>query len=109
VAPGWSRHCNLETGDYNNDLTTSDTVGDVWTCSFTGSSVKIIAPKKPGAGKIEVQIDGKTRAVADLSIAGTRQAQQVVCEISGLTSGKHMISIVNRGNGKVAIDALLVK
>ena len=37
--PGWVRRCNLGTGDFNNDLTTSDTPGDVWTCSFTGSSV----------------------------------------------------------------------
>jgi alpha-L-fucosidase len=108
-APGWLRQCNLEAGDFNNDLTTSDTPGDIWSCSFTGTSVKLIAPKESGAGKIEVQIDGKTRATVDLSIIGTRQAQQVVCDISGLTSGKHTISIVNRGSGLVAIDALSVQ
>ena len=62
IAAGWVRRCNLGTGDFNNDLTTSDTPGDVWSCSFTGSSVSVIAPKEPGAGKIEVQIDGQTRA-----------------------------------------------
>jgi hypothetical protein len=77
---GWIRRCNLGTGDFNNDLTTSDTPGDVWSCSFTGSSVSVIAPKEAGAGKIEVQIDGQTRATADLSTTGARQAQQVVCE-----------------------------
>ena len=45
---------------------------------------------------------------ADLSITGTRLAQQVVCEISGLTSGKHAISIINRGPGPVAVDAILI-
>jgi hypothetical protein len=75
---------------------------------FTGSSVKVIAPKEPGAGKIEVQIDGKTHATADLSINGTRRAQQVVCEISGLNSGKHAISIINRGPGPVAVDAIFI-
>ena len=108
-APGWLRQCNLGAGDFNNDLTTSDTPGDIWSCSFTGTSVKLIAPKESGAGKIEVQIDGKTRATVDLSIIGTRQAQQVVCDISGLTSGKHTISIVNCGSGLVAIDALSVQ
>ena len=29
VSHGWLRRCNLGTGDYNNDLTTSDTPGDV--------------------------------------------------------------------------------
>ncbi len=109
VAIGWVRHCNLGTGDFNNDLTTSDTPGDIWTCSFNGGGVKVIAPKEAGAGKIEVQIDGETRATADLSTIGKRLAQQVVCEVAGLTPGKHAISIVNRGPGPVAVDALLVR
>jgi alpha-L-fucosidase len=109
TAIGWVRRCNLGTGDFNNDLTTSDTPGDVWSWSFTGSSVAVVAPKESGAGKIEVQIDGETRATADLSTAGERQVQQAVCEVSGLTSGKHAISIVNRGPGPVAIDATVVR
>jgi alpha-L-fucosidase len=108
-APGWMRKCNLGTGDFNNDLTTSDTPGDSWICSFAGTSVKVIAPKEAGAGKIEIQIDGKTRSTADLSIVGTRQAQQVVGDISGLKSGKHTICIINRGSGPVAVDALIVQ
>ena len=109
MAHGWIRRCNLGTGDYNNDLTISDTPGDVWSCSFTGSSVSVIAPKEAGAGKIEVQIDGQTRATADLSTAGARLAQQTVCEVTGLTPGKHSIHIVNNGPGPVAVDALVVQ
>jgi len=109
VAAGWMRRCNLNSGDFNNDLTTSDTPGDVWSCSFNGSSVSVIAPKEPGAGKIEIQIDGEARATADLSATGTRQAQQVVCEIAGLAPGNHKIAIVNRGSGLVAVDCLIVR
>jgi alpha-L-fucosidase len=109
VAPGWIRRCNLGTGDFNNDLTTSDIPGDVWSCSFTGSNVSVIAPKEAGSGKIEIQIDGENRAIADLSISGTRQAQQVVCKIFGLTPGKHTINIINRGSGPVAVDAIIVR
>ncbi len=107
--PGWIRRCNLGTGDFNNDLTISDTPGDVWSSSFTGDNVSVIAPKDPGAGKIEVQIDGQTRATADLSTSGPRLAQQMVCEVSGLASGRHTINIVNRGPGPVAVDALIVR
>ena len=107
--PGWKRRCNLGTGDYNNDLTTSDRPGDVWSCSFTGSGISVIAPKEPGAGKIEIQIDGQTRGMADLSTTGTRQAQQTVCEVSELASGKHTLAIINRGQGQVAVDALIVR
>ncbi len=109
IAPGWLRKCNLGSGDYNNDLTTSNSPGDVWTCSFSGTKNSVIAPKEPGAGKIEVQIDDKTRVIADLSITGTRQAQEVVCEISDLTTGRHTIRIINRGLGPVSVDAMIVK
>ena len=108
VSHGWLRRCNLGTGDYNNDITTSDTPGDRWSCSFTGTSVSVIAPKEAGSGAIEVQIDGKTRATADLSTAGGRQAQQKVCEVTGLAPRKHTIAIINKGPGPVSVDALVI-
>jgi hypothetical protein len=106
---GWIRRCNLGTGNFNNDLTLSETPGDVWSSSFTGSSVSAIVPKEAGAGRIEIQIDGQTRATADLSTAGARQAQQIVCEVTDLAPGKHTIAIINRGPGPVAVDALVVR
>ena len=108
-APGWLRKCNLGTGDFNNDLTTSNIPGDVWTCSFTGNNVSLIAPKEAGAGSIDVKIDGKIRDKVDLSTTGTRQAQQVVCKLNDLTKGKHVISVLNLGPGPVAVDGILVK
>ena len=107
VARGWMRRSNLGTGDYNNDLTISETHGDVWSCSFTGTAISVIAPKEAGAGTIEIQIDGQTRATVDLSTPGARQAEQKVCELTGLTPGEHAIRIVNRGGGPVAVDALV--
>jgi alpha-L-fucosidase len=107
--PGWIRRSNLGNGDFNNDLTISETPGDVWSCSFTGSGVSVIAPKQADAGKIEIQIDGQTRATADLSTTGARHAQQTVCELTGLTRSKHAIAIINRGPGPVAVDALIVR
>lgn len=107
--PGWIRRCNLGNGDFNNDLTISETPGDLWSCPFTGSSVSVIAPKQPGAGQIEIQIDGNSRATADLSTTGPRQAQQTVCDVTGLAPGKHTITVINRGPGPVAVDALVVR
>jgi alpha-L-fucosidase len=106
--PGWIRTCNLNTGDYNNDLTMSKTPGETWNSSFKGTCVKIIAPREKGAGRIDILIDGKIVGTADLFTGGPRLVQQVVCEINGLASGKHSISLINRGPGPVAIDALVV-
>ncbi|HEX7501758.1 MAG TPA: alpha-L-fucosidase, partial [Polyangia bacterium] len=109
ASPGWQRKVALGTGDYNNDLTTSTTTGDTWTSTFTGSGVSVYAPKESGDGKIEIQIDGQTSATADLSTTGARQAQQMVGQVTGLTSGQHTISIINRGPGPVAVDAIVAR
>jgi alpha-L-fucosidase len=87
VAPGWSRRCNLGTGDFNNDLYVSNTPGDLWSY---------------------IQIDGQTRGMVDLA-AHERQAQQSVWEVSGLAPGEHSIAVIHRGPGSVAVDALIVR
>ena len=107
VAPGWFRYSNLGKGDYNNDLTISNTPGDVWSISFTGNRVSVIAPRDAGAGKMEIEIDGQIPAIVDLSISGSRKAQQVVYEVKSLTPGNHIIEIINRGSGPVCIDAII--
>jgi hypothetical protein len=109
IYPGWSRRCNLNTGDFNNDLTLSDTPGCTWRMSFTGTSVAVVAPKEPGAGKIEIKIDGNTLTTADLYTNGVRQAAQTVSEITGLAAGPHTITLIHRGAGPVAVDALIVR
>jgi alpha-L-fucosidase len=109
VAPGWLRKVALTTGDYNKDLTTSSTVDTTWSSAFTGTSVAIYAPKESGAGQIEIQVDGKATGTVDLSTTGARLPQQLVSQVSGLTSGQHTLSIINRGPGPVAVDAIVVK
>ncbi|MGD0837768.1 MAG: alpha-L-fucosidase, partial [Polyangia bacterium] len=110
ASPGWLRTISTPgTGDYNNDLTTSTTKGDVWTASFTGTSVSVYAPKQSGNGQIQIAVDGQSQSTADLSTTGARQAQQMVAQVTGLASGQHTISITNLGPGPVAIDALAVQ
>jgi len=102
----WFRRYNLSTGDFNNDLTFSDTTGDIWSCPFIGGSIVGIAPKETVAGKIE--IDGKSSETIDPSVQGMRQSQQLVFKVNGLAPGEHIINIVNRGAGPV-LDAIVVQ
>ncbi len=81
----------------------------MWSCPFTGSGVTVIAPKESDAGKIEIQIDGQARATADLSTTAAALVQQKVCELTGLPAGKHVINIINRGPGPVAVDAIIAQ
>jgi len=107
VAVGWTRRSNLGTGDFNNDLSFSDTPGNVWSCTFTGSGVSVIAPREPAAGNVEIQIDGETRATADLSADGARRPQQNVWQTADLAPGRHTIRLIHRGPGPVAVDAIV--
>jgi len=109
AAPGWLRRTGLGGGDYNDDLCTSDVAGAAWSATFTGSGVAVIAPKEPGAGQIEVQIDGETRGTVDLATTGARQPQQVAFEVTGLSAGEHVVRVVNLGPGPVAVDAMVVQ
>jgi hypothetical protein len=49
----------------------------------------VYAPKESGDGKIEIQIDGEAQATADLAASGSREAQQLLAEVSGLTHDQH--------------------
>ena len=51
----------------------------------------------------------RSQGMADLSTTGARQPQQAVSQVTGLTAGNHSISIVNRGPGAVAVDAIVAR
>ncbi len=108
MAQGWFRQANLGNGSFNNDLTVSDMIGSKLEFSFIGQNVSIVAPKQPGGGKIEVLIDGTNSKKVDLSSTGSWQSQQVVYHIEKLSKAKHTLTLINRGGGNVAFDALIV-
>ncbi len=63
--------------------------------------------QEPGRSRFRLTAKAARRRISPLT--GARQAQQVVCEVTGLTAGKHAINIVNRGPGPVAVDALIAR
>ena len=67
VSHGWLRRCNLETGDYNNDLTTSDTPGDVWTSPSPAATSRSSHRKK------REQEKSKSRLTANPALQPTCQ------------------------------------
>jgi hypothetical protein len=66
----------------------------------------VIAPTQPGGGKVEILVDGRSKKIVDLSADDGRHSQQVVYGVDKLAPGKHVITLINRGGGPVAIDAL---
>ncbi len=108
-APGWVRTVNLNGGDYNDDLTISDTPGVTWVANFSGTSISLYAPKESGAGSVEIQIDEAPPTTVSLSNAGTRMPQQLVFEETGLAAGNHVLSVTHESGGQVAVDAIVME
>ena len=107
--PGWQRICNLGTGDFNNDLTTSETAGDTFTYTTASTTITIIAPKEKGAGVLEVVVDGVSQGVFSLATDGPRQPRERICTIKDLPSGPdHTVTLINRG-GRVSVDAFIAE
>jgi alpha-L-fucosidase len=107
IYSGWVHHCNLGTGDYNNDLHLSDVKGESCDYSFEGVGINVIAPTDPSFGSVEITLDGKSRGIISLK-SDLRKPQQVVFTTHDLPSGKHHLVIVNHDNLPVALDALAI-
>ena len=63
--------------------------------------------KHSDQGQIEVFLDGVSKGLFDTS-ATTRQAQQTVYSVSGLTTGSHTIQVVKRSGAYATVDGFEV-
>lgn len=103
---GWTRECNRDKGDFNNDLYITDHLGDVWQASFTGRKVTLIAPTGIGWGSMRIQIDGKDYGTISLKADEDKPQQSVFTRRIG--KGSHVIRVICQ-SGTAAIDALKIK
>lgn len=105
---GWNRKVGQGVGDYNNDLSFSNQVGDRWSVPFSGKRISIIAPTGECEGRMQVVIDGKTCGEVTFHKGSERKAQQVVFTSSKLKKGEHVLELINL-EGTIALDAVRVQ
>ena len=65
----------------------------------------MICPREPGAGTIEVFIDGKSVGTVNLA-SENRLAQVSVLKAENLGNVEHEITVVHKSGGPVAVDAI---
>jgi alpha-L-fucosidase len=104
---GWEHECNLDNGEFNNDLHSSKTPGAICEYSFTGSGIELIGTKDANLGSVEVDIDGSMAETVSETDAA-RHAQTVLFRKGGLVKGPHSIKIVHKDEALVNIDAFIV-
>lgn len=105
---GWNRTTGKGTGDFNNDISFSDQVGDRWSVPFSGKRISIIAPTGEHEGRMQIVTDGKARGEVAFHKGTERKAQQVVFTSNKLKKGKHTLELVNL-EGTIAVDALKIE
>ncbi|MEQ4482644.1 X2-like carbohydrate binding domain-containing protein [Cohnella silvisoli] len=92
-------------GDYQNDVHYTETNGDYFEFTFTGTGIELISPKGPSQGNITIFVDGKQKQTVNTYNA-TRLTGQPVYGISGLTNGIHTIKGVKKSGDSMLVDKL---
>ncbi len=105
---GWNRRCNINEGDFNNDISFSNQAGDTWTVTLEARKFSIIAPQGIGQGVMEVLVDGKHVGEVPFDKRQEVKRQSVVFISKKLSKGKHEIQLKNL-SGMVAIDAIIIQ
>lgn len=103
----WNYAGNRSFGDYNNDVHYTEKDGDSVTFTFTGTGVRFLSEKNTDEGEITVTLDGKPKGVVS-AFAGSRAAQQIVYEVTGLENTTHTLTLTKRNGEYMLVDAFAV-
>ena len=103
----WSASTGRPYGDLGNAVNYTSTNGDSASFTFTGTGVQVLTETDTDEGDIDVYVDGaKTTTVSAYS--ATREAQQPVVDIGGLTNGTHTVKLVKASGQYLLINAFTV-
>jgi hypothetical protein len=90
-------------GDYKGDVEYTATNGDYVEYEFTGTGVKLIGPKGPEQGNIDIYVDGVFAQTVSAHSA-SRLTGQTIYTLSGLAAGDHTIKAVKTSGGVMTVD-----
>jgi hypothetical protein len=101
---GWGVSGNRGYGDFGNDVHYTQTNGDSFQYTFTGTGVDYVTEKYTDLGQVDIFVDGVFQQTVDCS-NGSRLVQQVAYGIRGLTPGTHTIKGVKKTGQYMLVDA----
>jgi len=102
----WSFSPNRGLGDYGDDVDYTTTNGDSVTVYFTGSDATVFGELNSDLGTIGVQVDGISQGTISAYTAGPREAQQPYFSATGLTPGRHTLTLTKESGQYMVIDAM---
>jgi hypothetical protein len=104
---GWFDSNNRGMGDSGDDVHATQTNGDAFSYSFTGTGVSYVTEKYSDEGLVDVYLDNVFQTSVDTSSA-TRLTQQAVYTATGLTPGAHTLRVVKKSGSYMLLDRINV-
>jgi hypothetical protein len=103
----WARSANRTRGDLQNDVHYTTRNGDSVSLAFTGRSARVYMPTDPQYGSFTVSVDGvaQSGSFTSTSTSGYNPRQNVF-EVSGLSAGRHTITITKTGGTWLTLDSI---
>ena len=99
----WHDSANRGLGDYDNDVHYATAIGDSVTVAFYGSAISFLTEKYSDEGTSAVSLDGTSEGTVNAE-ATTRSAQQALYSVSGLTTGRHILTLTKESGTYMLID-----
>lgn len=104
----WNKSAGRGSGDYGDDVHYTETDGDSFEFSFTGTGIDLLTEKHESQGDMIVTLDGGAPQTVSAYTGGPREVQQVLYSASGLTNGTHTLKVVKGSGQFMLLDALRV-
>lgn len=102
---GFTHHKPRGFGDYGDDIHFATANGSTATYQFTGTGIVVYGEKYTDQGNIGVSIDGGAQQVVNTVPAdGQRHTNVAVFTATGLTSGKHTITVTKLSGTYATLD-----
>lgn len=105
VSGAWERTESPEASAFGSLATTRS--GDVVRVTINGTAFRLMGPKGPGMGSLQVYVDGQLRTT--VAQEAVRSAdRQTLYRLSGLAAGTHAIEVrsLTDGSGPAALDVI---
>jgi hypothetical protein len=94
-------------GDYKGTESFSNTAGDSVSVTFSGTAVRVIAPKDSNHGIADIYLDGNLVTSVDTR-APSKLYQVVLYDVYGLPAGNHELQVVVSGRQNPASNGAFV-
>lgn len=93
-------------GDYHNDVHYTEANGDSFTFTFKGTGIRMITPRGPQQGEVDIYVDGQLKETVNVHNP-SRKIRQEIFSITGLGSGTHTLKAVKKSGELMFTDQLI--